>query len=344
MLVLHSRLPLPLVRRGKVRDVYRAPGGRLLLLATDRVSAFDVVMEEAVPDKGRVLTQLTAWWLAGPLADEPHHLLAVSTEAICRAVPVLAGCIAEWEGRASLVRETRPAPVECVVRGFMAGSAWEEYRRSGTLAGEPMPPGLAEGDALDPPVFSPATKARKGHDENIPFGRAAAMLGDALAHELRSRSLALFARASATARERGIVLADTKFEFGTAVGGQAQASVEAQASAQAAADPGAQASPKAQAGAQAQASAQTLLIDEALTPDSSRFWPADRGEPGRPPASLDKQPIRDHLSRVPGWNRRPPPPPLPAAVVDAASARYTELFQRLTGTALEDFKLPEFGG
>ena len=331
MPVQHSRLPLPLVRRGKVRDVYQAPGGRLVLLATDRVSAFDVVLGEAVPDKGRVLTQLTAWWLAGPLADEPHHLLAVSTEAICRAVPVLASCTAEWEGRASLVRETRPAPVECVVRGFMAGSAWEEYRRSGTLAGEPMPPGLAEGAALDPPVFSPATKAREGHDENIPFGRAAAVLGDGLAHELRSRSLALFARASATARERGIVLADTKFEFGTATGAQAAADAEAQASPEARADPEAQADPDA------------LLIDEALTPDSSRFWPVDRGEPGRPPASLDKQPIRDHLSRVPGWNRRPPPPPLPPAVVGAASARYLELFQRLTGMALDDFEPPEFG-
>lgn len=308
MPVLRSELPLPLVRRGKVRDVYRAPGGRLVLLATDRVSAFDVVMKEAVPHKGRVLTQLTAWWLAGPLADEPHHLLAVGTDAVCRAVPVLAGCVDAWEGRASVVRETRPAPVECVVRGFMAGSAWREYRESGTLAGEPLPPGLAEGGVLDPPVFSPATKAPRGHDENIPFGRAAAVLGDDLARELRSRSLAIFARAAAAARERGIVLADTKFEFGTTPG------------------------------------AEPLLIDEALTPDSSRFWPAGDVEPGRSPASLDKQPIRDYLSRVPGWNRRPPPPPLPPAVAHAASARYLEVFQRLTGTALDDFEPPEFPG
>lgn len=308
MPVLRSQLPLPLVRRGKVRDVYQAPGRRLVLLATDRVSAFDVVMEEAVPNKGRVLAQLTAWWLAGPLAHEPHHLLAVSPEAICRAVPVLAACTAEWEGRASLVRETRPAPVECVVRGFMAGSAWREYRQSGTLAGEPMPPGLVEGAVLDPPVFSPATKAREGHDENISFGRAAAVLGDAFAKELRSRSLAVFARAGEAARKRGVVLADTKFEFGTTPGAEAEA----------------------------------LLIDEVLTPDSSRFWPADAREPGRIPASLDKQPIRDYLSRVPGWNRRPPAPPLPPAVVEAASARYLELFERLTGTALDDFEPPEF--
>ncbi len=304
--MLRSDLPLPLLRRGKVRDVYRAPGGRLLLLATDRVSAFDVVMDEAVPHKGRVLTQLTAWWLGGRLAREPHHLVAVSTEAICRAVPVLARCTDRWEGRASLVRETGPAPVECVVRGFLAGSAWKEYRESGTLAGEPAPSGLVEGAALDPPVFSPATKAQQGHDENITFGRAASILGRDLAEELRRRSLAIFACAAGAARERGLVLADTKFEFGAAPGGQA------------------------------------LLIDEALTPDSSRFWPARGFTPGGSQPSMDKQPIRDYLSAVPGWNRRPPPPPLPKAVTEAASERYLRLFRKLTGSELEEFEPPEF--
>lgn len=307
MPALRSDLPLPLVRRGKVRDIYRAPGGRLLLVATDRVSAFDVVMGEAVPHKGRVLTQLTAWWLAGPLAGEPHHLLAVGTDAVCRAVPALARCTGAWEGRASLVRETRPAPVECVVRGFLAGSAWQEYRASGALAGEPLPPGLAEGAPFDPPVFSPATKAQDGHDENISFARASAILGAPLAEELRRRSLAIFARASAAARERGIVLADTKFEFG------------------------------------ATSSGEVLLIDEALTPDSSRFWPARGFRPGRTQPSMDKQPIRDCLSAVPDWDRRPPPPPLPESVIAAASARYLRLFRRLTGSELADFEPPEFG-
>ncbi len=305
MPLLQSDLPLPLLHRGKVRDVYRASGDRLLLVATDRVSAFDVVMAEGVPDKGRVLTQITAWWLATHLSGTPHHLLSTRTEDICRAVPALARCTDQWEGRTSLVRRTRPAPVECVVRGHLAGSAWQEYRESGTLAGEPLPAGLVESAALDPPVFSPATKAQEGHDENITFGRAAALLGADLAAEVRRRSLALFARAHAAADERGILLADTKFEFGSASGGA------------------------------------VLLIDEALTPDSSRFWPARSYAPGRGQSSLDKQPIRDYLDAVPGWNRRAPPPPLPPAVTEAASARYRELFRQLTGSHLRDFEPPE---
>lgn len=304
--LLQSDLPLPLLHRGKVRDVYHATEDLLLLLATDRVSAFDVVMAEAVPEKGRVLTQITAWWLATHLSGTPHHLVSTRTADICRAVPALTRCTARWEGRASLVRRTRPLPVECVVRGCLAGSAWKEYRESETLAGEPLPSGLVENAHLDPPVFSPATKAREGHDENISFSRAADLLGDDLAAEVRRRSLALFAQARAAARERGILLADTKFEFGNAPGGT------------------------------------VLLIDEAITPDSSRFWPVRRGNPNRGQASLDKQPIRDYLSAVPGWNRRPPPPALPPAVTEAASDRYLEVFRQLTGTRLHDFEPPEF--
>lgn len=295
--VVRTRLPLPLLHRGKVRDVYEASEDRLLLVATDRVSAFDVVMDEPVPGKGRVLTGMTAWWLATHFRDEPHHLLSVETDEIVRAVPALAACRNQWEGRATLARRTRPVPVECVVRGHLAGSAWQEYRESGTLAGERMPSGLEENGPLPRPLFSPATKAQEGHDQNIAFDHAARMLGHALANRLRERSLSLFERARAAAADAGIVVADTKFEFGTAADGT------------------------------------LLLIDEVLTPDSSRFWPADHYAPGRPQPSMDKQPIRDYLAALPDWDRRPPPPPLPTHVTQAATHRYQDVFQRLAAQA-----------
>ncbi|MXX57012.1 MAG: phosphoribosylaminoimidazolesuccinocarboxamide synthase, partial [Gemmatimonadetes bacterium] len=202
-------IPLPLLLRGKVRDVYEVPGedggdgDRLLLVASDRVSAFDVVMDEPVPGKGAVLTQITAWWLSTVLRDIPHHLIAVRTDEIRAAVPALAGCEAEWAGRASLVRRTRPVPVECVVRGYLSGSAWKEYRESGTLAGEPLGEGLVESDALVPAIFSPATKAQEGHDENITFGAVIDLLGAELAHRLRDRSIDIYERGRAAAAAGG---------------------------------------------------------------------------------------------------------------------------------------------
>ena len=279
----------------------------LFLVASDRVSAFDVVMNEPVPEKGRVLTQITAWWLSTHLRDIPHHLLSVRPDEIRRAIPQLAKCQETWEGRATLVRRTRPLPVECVVRGYLSGSAWKEYRESGTLAGEPLAPGLVESDALAPAIYSPSTKAREGHDENITFEQVAELLGAELAGRLRKRSLNIYQRGRAAAAAAGIILADTKFEFGTSPDGD------------------------------------LLLIDEVLTPDSSRFWPREHYAPGRGQPSLDKQPIRDYLNNLPGWRRRYPPPPLPAQVVGAASERYREVFRRLTGTALDDFEPPRLG-
>ncbi len=307
-------IPLPLLFRGKVRDVYAVPGrdggdGELLLLvASDRVSAFDVVMDEAVPGKGAVLTQITAWWLSTVLRDVPHHLVSVRTDEIRDAVPELGGCEAAWAGRASLVRRTRPIPVECVVRGYLSGSAWSEYREAGTLAGEPLARGLVESDALVPAIFSPATKAREGHDENIAFGAVVELLGAELAHRLRDRSIDIYERGCATAAERGIILADTKFEFGVSPGGE------------------------------------LLLIDEVLTPDSSRFWPRERYGAGRGQPSLDKQPLRDYLDGLDDWPKQPPPPRLPDAVVAAMAERYRGVFERLTGIGLDEYEAPRFGG
>ena len=322
-------LPLPLLFRGKVRDVYAVPsntgdddgtGGdsgashahppadHLLLVASDRVSAFDVVMDEAVPDKGRVLTRITAWWLGTHLHDIPHHLVSVHPDEIRRAIPALAACPPEaGEGRATLVRRTRPLPVECVVRGYLSGSAWKEYRESGTLAGEPLPPGLVESDPLVPPIYSPATKAREGHDENITFARVAELLGAELADRLRERSLDFYERGRAAAAQAGIILADTKFEFGISSEGE------------------------------------LLLIDEVLTPDSSRFWPREHYAPGRRQESLDKQPIRDYLDGLSGWDKRYPPPSLPPGVVAATRKGYREVFHRLTGTALDDIEPTRLG-
>ena len=303
-----SRLPLPLLARGKVRDVYEVPGDRLLLVASDRVSAFDRVLDRPVPGKGHVLTMLTAWWLAGRLRDVPHHLLSVRADEIEAAAPALARCRGRWEGRASLVRRTRPALVECVVRGYLAGSAWKEYRQAGTLAGEPLPAGLVESGRLSPPVFSPATKAQEGHDENITLEHVAGLVGAETARRLKERSLDLYERGRAVAAEAGLVLADTKFEFGIA------------------------------------RDRRLLLIDEALTPDSSRYWPAEQYAPGKPQPSLDKQPVRDWLAAQPGWDRRSTAPSLPAAVANAAAERYRELFRKLVGVLPEEYEPPKFGG
>ncbi len=301
-----SQLPLSLLRQGKVRDVYDAGNGLLLMVASDRVSAFDVVLPQPIPCKGEVLTQLTAWWLdsLGHLVD--HHLVTVDPDEIVDRVPALADSRDEWARRSMLVHRTEPVLVECVVRGYISGSAWKEYRTSGTLAGETLPDGLVESGRLDAPVFSPATKAHTGHDENIPFSGVVERLGQAEAERLKDLSFAIYGHGSALAERRGIILADTKFEFGHHPDGR------------------------------------LLLIDEVLTPDSSRFWPADRYVPGREQMSLDKQPVRDFLDEL-DWDKKPPPPDLPDHVVETTTARYLEIFRRMTGTELDDFEPPRFG-
>jgi len=296
-----TTIPLPLLRRGKVRDVYVVDDERLLLVASDRVSAFDVVMNERVPHKGAVLTQLTAWWLRALGGLVPHHMLSADASEIAAAVPGLAACRGALEGRAMLCVRTEVFPIECVVRGYLSGSAWKEYAANGTLAGEPLPAGLVESDRFDPPRFSPATKAETGHDENIPVAEVRRRLGDEGANALETLSRLVYARGRDLAAARGIIIADTKFEFGRDAAGTIR------------------------------------LIDEVLTPDSSRFWPAESYTPGRPQPSFDKQPLRDYLDgerRAGRWNGEAPPPPLPAAVVDATSRRYLDAFQRITGAPL----------
>ncbi|MBB4635504.1 phosphoribosylaminoimidazole-succinocarboxamide synthase [Longimicrobium terrae] len=293
--------------RGKVRDVYDL-GDALLMVATDRVSAFDVVMPDPVPRKGEVLTLISAWWFARTAGLVPNHVLSIDPDAIAARYPALAPHRESWARRSMLVRRLTPFPVECVVRGYLSGSAWKEYRETGTLAGEPLPAGLRESDRLDPPVFSPATKAETGHDENIPLSRMAEIVGAEQADRLREASLALYARGRDVAAEAGIIIADTKFEFGTDTDGSIR------------------------------------VMDEVLTPDSSRFWPADRYEPGRGQPSLDKQPLRDwleELERAGAWNKSPPGPALPPEVVAETSRRYQDAFRRITGVALDDFPLTD---
>ena len=297
-----STLPLPLLRRGKVREMYEVDADTLLMVASDRVSAFDVVMDEAVPHKGAVLTQMSAFWLKRLDKIIGNHLITADTGAIIKKVPALAPHRAMLAGRSMLVRRTNPASFECVVRGYLSGSAWAEYQKSGTLAGEPLAGGMVESDRLDPPIFSPATKAETGHDENVTFTHVVDALGRVMAERLKRASLALYDAGRAYAAERGIIIADTKFEFGTTTDGT------------------------------------LLLIDEVLTPDSSRFWPADRYTPGKSQPSFDKQPLRDYLAGLKKqgkWNGEAPPPPLPREVVDATSERYREAYLLVTGHALE---------
>ena len=296
-------LPLEHLRRGKVREVYAVDAERLLIVATDRVSAFDVVMREAVPYKGAVLTQMTAWWLRQLDGDVAHHLVSADFREIADEVPALVPYERVIAGRAMLCRRTEVFPVECVVRGYLSGSAWKEYRDRGTLAGEELPAGLMESDRLDPPIFSPATKAETGHDENIPISRMAAILGEAAAAELERLSRHVYERGRDVAARRGVIIADTKLEFGRVPGG-----------------------------------GPVLLVDEVLTPDSSRFWAAEHYTPGRPQPSFDKQPLRDYLDaerRAGRWNGEAPPPPLPAEVVESTSRRYLAAFERITGAGLD---------
>jgi phosphoribosylaminoimidazole-succinocarboxamide synthase len=297
-----SRLPLKRINQGKVREIYAVDEQTLLLVASDRISAFDVVMREPIPRKGAVLTQISAYWFRTLSGTVPNHYLTTDPDQIIARMPLLAPHRDVIAGRAMLVRRAEPVPFECVVRGYLAGSGWGEYRESGTMAGEPLPKGLSESARLDPPLFTPATKATTGHDENITFTRMREALGPVLAERLRDASLALYREARERAAQRGIIIADTKFEFGQ------------------------------------DASGQLLLIDELLTPDSSRFWPADQYQPGRSQPSFDKQPLRDYLSglkRAGKWDGNTPPPPLPAEIVQATSVRYQDAYLRITGEPLK---------
>ena len=308
MLMQVSDLPLTPFRRGKVRDVYEVDADRLLLVATDRVSAFDVVMGETIPNKGAVLTQITAWWLRRLEDKVEHHMLSANASEIIREVPLLRDHEQELRGRAMLVRRTAVFPIECVVRGYLSGSAWKEYRERGTLAGEPLPRGLRESDRLDPPIFSPATKADEGHDENITIDRMRSLVGEAAASELQGLSRDIYEAGRVIAATRGIIIADTKFEFGRA---------------------------KSTGGGRVE---KVILVDEVLTPDSSRFWPADSYEPGHGQPSFDKQPLRDYLDaekRAGRWDGNYPPPRLPKEVIDATSERYLDIYRRLTGHSLD---------
>lgn len=299
--LVQTDLPLPLVRRGKVRDVYEVDADRLLLVTTDRISAFDVVMTEAIPYKGAVLTQLTAWWLAQLPKEIAHHLITADTDEILAAVPSLAPYREALAGRSMLTKKAEVVPIECVIRGYITGSAWKEYQASGTLAGESLAPGLRESDRLDPPIFSPATKAETGHDENITIGTVIERVGADTAATLERLARTVYEFGRATAEPRGIIVADTKFEFGWRNG-------------------------------------ELLLIDEVLTPDSSRFWPADAYAPGRGQPSFDKQPLRDWLDverKAGRWNGESPAPTLPTEVIRATSLRYRDAFLRITGAPLD---------
>src|SRR5215218_4329353 len=257
--MLSSDLPLLKIGRGKVRDIYAVDDDRLLLVTTDRISAFDVVMGETIPMKGAVLTQISAFWFNELEGVVPHHMISADTDEIIAAVPALKPHRAEILGRAMLCRRTTVFPIECVIRGYLSGSAWKEYGQNGTLAGEKLPDGLLESGKLDPPIFSPATKAETGHDENITISRMREILGEEVTHMLESMTRAVYRVGEKISRGRGIIIADTKFEFGRDEDGR------------------------------------IILIDEVMTPDSSRFWAADRYKPGQPQPSFDKQPLHDHL-------------------------------------------------
>ncbi|MGM4921076.1 phosphoribosylaminoimidazolesuccinocarboxamide synthase [Tardiphaga sp. 813_E8_N1_3] len=296
-----SDLPLPKIGRGKVRDIYAVGDDRVLLLTTDRISAFDVVMNETIPMKGAVLTQISAWWFNQLGGVVPHHMISADADEIIRQVPDLAGHRAALAGRAMLCRRTTVFPIECVIRGYISGSAWKEYAASGTLAGEKLEAGLLESQKFAEPVFSPATKAETGHDENITIARMREIIGEEDAFTLESMTRAVYTQGEEIAREAGIIIGDTKFEFGKEADGR------------------------------------IILIDEVMTPDSSRFWAADVYRPGQPQPSFDKQPLRDYLDierRAGRWNGEAPPPLLPPEVIDATSKRYLEAYRRLTGTEL----------
>ena len=300
--MLASDLPLPRIGRGKVRDIYAVGDSSVLLLTTDRISAFDVVMGETIPMKGAVLTQISAWWFRQFEGVVPHHMISADADEIIREVPALRDHRADIAGRAMLCRRTTVFPVECVIRGYISGSAWKEYAASGTLAGERLTAGLVESEKLEPAIFSPATKAETGHDENITVARVREVLGADVAATLESMARTIYTFGETAARKQGIIIADTKFEFGRDSDGR------------------------------------IILIDEVMTPDSSRFWAVDVYRPGQSQPSFDKQPLRDYLDaerKAGRWNGDAPPPPLPASVVEATSQRYLEAYRRVTGHGLK---------
>ncbi|MGE5551656.1 MAG: phosphoribosylaminoimidazolesuccinocarboxamide synthase [Bacteroidota bacterium] len=295
MAVTQTNLPgLPCPRRGKVRDLYDL-GAELLIVATDRVSAFDVVLPDPIPDKGRVLNGLASFWfrLTEPLM--PNHFLTDDVDSFPDGLRAFRDTLA---GRSMLVRKTEVLPVECVVRGYLAGSAWQEYRRAGGAGGRALPAGLTESQRLPEPLFTPTTKAETGHDEPLSFSELEGLVGAVMAGRLREYSLALYQAGAAHAERAGVILADTKFEFGVLDG-------------------------------------EVLVVDEILTPDSSRFWPLDGYMPGKPQPSFDKQFIRDYLVGI-HWDKRPPAPHLPPEVIEGTAARYREAYERLTGRTLPE--------
>ncbi len=289
-------LPIPKLYSGKVRDIYDLGGDHLLMIASDRMSAFDVVMAEEIPDKGRVLTATSAYWFERVADLVRSHLLSTDVADLTVDLPP----DADLAGRIMICRRAEMLPVECIVRGYLAGSAWKDYRASGHMNGVALPAGLLESSKFSEPVFTPSTKADLGdHDENISFARAIDLVGRERAEQLRDVSLAIYERASAVAAERGLLVADTKFEFGLI-------------------------------------DDELVLCDEVLTPDSSRFWPADRWEPGSTPPAFDKQPLRDYLDAL-DWDKKPPPPPLSSELVAETRARYVDAYERITGRSFADW-------
>ena len=291
--LLEANLP-NLYARGKVRDTFDLGDGRLLMVATDRISAFDVVLPQGVPDKGAVLTQLSAFWFEKTAAVIPNHMLRLISN--CDNADLPFPCPQNIAGRSMIVKKAKRVDIECVARGYLSGSGWAEYQQTGSVCGIPLPKGLRESDKLPEPIFTPSTKAASGHDINIGFAEVAEMVGEETARQVRDATLAIYRFAAAYALERGIIIADTKMELGRHDG-------------------------------------RLILIDELLTPDSSRFWDAATYEPGKSQPSFDKQPVRDWLIAS-GWNREPPPPDLPDQIVADTSARYREAFRRLTGHEL----------
>lgn len=292
--VTETSIPGLPVRHGKVRDIYDLGNKQLLLVATDRISAFDHILPVIIPQKGCVLTQLSAFWF--DLLDEPNHLITTNINQMNLSPHTDLDLL---RGRSTLCRKTEVVPIECIVRGYLAGSGWKEYQQSGTVCGIELPQGLVESSQLPEPIFTPSTKAAEGqHDENISFDRMVNIVGRELSEELRRRSLKVFTQGVLHAQQQGIIIADTKFEFG-------------------------------------QVDGELLLIDEVLTPDSSRFWPADQYEPGRSQSSFDKQFVRDWLSQT-DWDKDSPPPVLPEEIVQQTRDKYLEAYQRLTGNAFQE--------
>jgi phosphoribosylaminoimidazole-succinocarboxamide synthase len=288
-------VPLPHVYSGKVRDIYDAGDDRLLLVTSDRISAFDVVMAEPIPHKGRVLTAMSAWWFDHLRDLAPSHLISTDLADLPEEAQV-----SDLAGRTMLVRRAEMLPIECIVRGYITGSAWKEYKASGTMHGASLPSGMQESERLPEPVFTPSTKAEQGdHDENISFERAVDLVGKEVAERAREIALTAYLRGSEWAAERGIIIADTKLELGFVDG-------------------------------------ELVIADELLTPDSSRFWPVDQWKPGATPPSFDKQPVRDYLETL-DWDKAPPPPTLPDEVVTATRDRYVEAYERITGKTFADW-------